>query len=140
MCSPQALGLHLFSFAFSPREAMTAVSFRYGRQHSVRDQERQRTMIQQSTGRAAKQALSKRGMVETSNNDQARLTPLRFPKEVIRHGSLFADEVMENGMNAVVVEVPFDISSDKGVLADGLRIGNDDDGNRPCLVEIRQGF
>jgi hypothetical protein len=69
-----------------------------------------------------------------------RRTPLRFPKEVIRHGSLFADEVMENGMNAVVVEVPFDISSDKGVLADGLRIGNDDDGNRPCLVEIRQGF
>ncbi len=78
--------------------------------------------------------------IKASDNDQARLTPLRFPNEVIRHGSVLADEVMENGINAMVVEVPFDISSDKGVLVDGHRIGNDDDGNHPCLVEIRQGF
>ena len=97
-------------------------------------------MIQQATGRAAKQALSKPGMVETSDNDQARLTPQRFPNEVICHGSVLADEVMENGINAMVVEVPFDVSSDKGVLVDGHRIGNDDDGNHLCLVEIWQGF
>lgn len=86
-------------------------------------------MLQQPSGDTAEQALAQRGMVISTNNDQARLAPLRFLKRVLSHGSFFSDAVMENRMDAMMVQVPFEISAHNGVFVDRLRVDNNNDRN-----------
>ena len=95
-------------------------------------------MAQQAAGDAAKQLLAKPGIVITA--DQACLTPLRFLHQILRHGPFFPNEVMEDRVNAMMPEVPFQISSHDGVLVDWRRVDNNNDGNYPRLMEIRQCF
>ena len=97
-------------------------------------------MLQQPSGDTAKQALAQRGMVISTNNDQARLAPLRFLKRVLSHGSFFSDAVMENRMDTMMVQVPFEISAHNGVFVDWLRVDNNNDRNCPRLIEIGQGL
>ena len=97
-------------------------------------------MVQQAARDAAKQLLAKPGVVITADDDQACLMLLRFLSQILRHGPFFSNEVMEDRVNAMMPEAPFQISSHGGVLVDRLRVDNNNDANHPRLMEIRQCF